>query len=582
MIPPGGIMLLLFWLFSAIMIPFSVIPYEAKISTLRFGCYIGAYWAAATLFSRLPRRKMAWMILLVLLLAAALYSVVQHKIAPSQLFGMERYADYGSRLGGTYICPNHIAHLFQMWIPFCLVFLFLPQLGWFWRICCGYALPVFLLLIYQTQSRAGLLGVIASGGVLFLMVMLRRSRKAFLLAVVVAPLLMAIGVGGLWAGSSIFRNRMQPVVKVASSALSGDWDAVAAIDFRPMTWFDTMVMVQDRPLCGVGPGNYGQTFPEYRNRWQGRRLETVHPHNEPIELITEYGVVGTLLFVGALIGFCIPLIRLVKNSDKLYHALPAAAMLAALAGTLVHGLFDFELRIFPNALMLSVLAGCAVAPLLTQQKSGVGGRRSEVGGQRLGYRPLTFVFRLLFSVGLLLAAVWAVQVMISEGMRVQGDRLRLSGERQRAEAVYKKAVAIDPQNWRADLGLGQIYTYYRYYELEPGKKEALAQTERDFFAQAYHHNTKKEEVVYGLGRAELALGNRAAGLDYLRQAAHYKRFNDFYWRKLGIELRKAGLYEEAMDTFLYAQKLERSNPTVKRNIQWLKDREIKEIMDALK
>ncbi len=176
----------------------------------------------------------------------------------------------------------------------------------------------------------------------------------------------------------------------------------------------------------------------------------------------------------------------------------------------------------------------------------------------------------LFSVLILLSALWALQVMSSATLRVWGDKFRLAQNRSRAEAFYKASSAIDPQNWRTHLGLGQIYSHYRYYELEPVAKREWAEKEHDEYLKAYRHNIKKEEVVYGLGRAELAFGNREAGLDYLRQAAHYKRFNDFYWRKLGIELRKDGFHEEAMKTFLYAQKLDRSNKTVKRNIQWLR------------
>lgn len=162
--------------------------------------------------------------------------------------------------------------------------------------------------------------------------------------------------------------------------------------------------------------------------------------------------------------------------------------------------------------------------------------------------------------------------MSSGGLRVWADHLRISGDRQRAASLYRKAIAIDPQNWVARLGLGQVYSYIRYQELDPVKKRELARQERDIYAGAYRLNSKKEEVVYGLGRAELAAGNRETGLDYLRQAAHYKRFNDFYWRKLGIELRKAGHYEEALETFIYAEKLDRSNKTVKRNIEWLKEK----------
>ena len=173
-LPPGGIMLLLFWLYSAVMIPFSVLPYEAKTSVLRFGGYLLVYWASANLLSRFPARKVVWLTLFVLLFFVACYSLAQHKVAPDQIFGMERYTRYWThgRLGGTYQCPNHIAHLYQMWIPLCCVFLFLPQFGWFWRICFAYAVPMFLLLIYQTQSRAGLLGMVAALGMTVLLLIL--------------------------------------------------------------------------------------------------------------------------------------------------------------------------------------------------------------------------------------------------------------------------------------------------------------------------------------------------------------------------------------------------------------------------
>jgi tetratricopeptide (TPR) repeat protein len=181
--------------------------------------------------------------------------------------------------------------------------------------------------------------------------------------------------------------------------------------------------------------------------------------------------------------------------------------------------------------------------------------------------------RVLFAVTVLLAAFWAVQVMSSAWIRVRGDKLLSEQKFQRAESFYKTAEQIDPQNWFAQMGLGQVYYYHRYYELDPARKHEWALKEKAAYTAAYRTNPKKEEVVYGLGRVELFLGNREKGLDYLRQAANYKRFNDFYWRKLGIELRKAGLYDEALKAFEYARKLDPSNKTVKRNIEWLKQRQ---------
>jgi tetratricopeptide (TPR) repeat protein len=244
--------------------------------------------------------------------------------------------------------------------------------------------------------------------------------------------------------------------------------------------------------------------------------------------------------------------------------LPVIALLGALAGTAVHGFFDFELRNFPNAIMLALLAGCAVAPLVRQ--------RSEIRNQKSAVPFLTSVHWPLTSVFLLLAAVWSLQVMSSSWIHARADQILLQQDFRRAEKLFKIAEQIDPQNWRAQMGLGQVYYHDRYYELDPARKHEWALKEQAAYAAAYRTNAKKDEVIYGLGRVELFLGNRDKGLDYLRQAAHYKRFNDFFWRKLGIELRKAGLYDEALSTFEYARKLDSSNATVKRNIEWIKSK----------
>jgi O-antigen ligase len=559
-LPPAAVPLLLFWLYSAALIPFSVLPYEAKMSALRFGAYLAVYWVSAALFSRFSYRRMVWAVLFVSLVFIALYSLVQHKVAPNMIFGMERYTGYweDGRLGGTYQCPNHIAHLFQMWIPFCLIFLLIPQFGWFWRICFAYALPLFALLVYQTQSRAGLLGAITAVGTTSLFVILRKSRRTFRIALLAVPLLIAASVGGLWAGSSMFRTRMQPVVQFAELIVSGQGIDENFTDFRPLTWLDTLEMIKDRPLTGFGPGNYGAVFEDYRFRWKGLRTVTVHAHNEYLELLAEYGLIGGLLILWALIEVCAKLILLVKTAERSYHALPAAALLGVFAGTAVHGFFDFELRIFPNALMLALLAGCVVAPVI-----------QTVPAKRI---RLAAAARWTFSVAVLLTAVWTVQVMTSAAIRVQGDRALQKQDFRKAEGLYKAAEKIDPQSWLAHWGIGQVYYHHRYYELDPARKREWALQEQSAYLSAYQINPKKEEVVYGLGRIELFLGNRDKGLDYLRQAASYKRFNDFYWRKLGIELRKAGRYEESLKAFEHARNLDRSNKTVNRNIKWLKQR----------
>ena len=54
------------------------------------------------------------------------------------------------------------------------------------------------------------------------------------------------------------------------------------------------------------------------------------------------------------------------------HAFIGFAFIGAAAGTMVHSFFDFQLHVFPNALVFALLAAIAAGPLL-------GARRREQG-----------------------------------------------------------------------------------------------------------------------------------------------------------------------------------------------------------
>ena len=112
---------------------------------------------------------------------------------------------------------------------------------------------------------------------------------------ILVPLCSTLLLLGGWRFSETFQRRMAPVVEF----LQGQADegiGSESKDFRPQTWMDTIDMIKEAPLIGFGPGNYRYTFPEYRNRFKGRRIVTGHPHNEYLELMADYGLLGFGLF----------------------------------------------------------------------------------------------------------------------------------------------------------------------------------------------------------------------------------------------------------------------------------------------
>ena len=514
----------------------------------------------------------------------------------------------------------------QMLMPFGVALLFIRESGMFLRMFCGYSLASFLPPLFLTESRAGWLGAIAGVGVTVCLMALRRSKKLFLLIVILVPLFSALLLFSAWRFSETFQRRMTPVVTFLQGQ-SEEGIGAESKDFRPQTWMDTIDMIKEAPLIGFGPGNYRYTFPEHRNRFKGARVVTGHPHNEYLELIADYGLIGFGLFA---LAWCYGLIRILIASvktEETRHAFIGFAFLGTAAGTMVHSFFDFEMHVFPNALVFAFLAAITVGPLFYVRKKSRRTRPKRLTEEQ-GDRPpesskkglsaslsplwLKKSAAWLLAVGYLLMTLVCLQTMSSSFLRAiadrradeQGTQLALGDER--CVGLYVAASRIDSSNWRAYKGMANLIFNQRYFSLDMSEKAALAAEECEWYAKAYQHNQKDPEICMAYGKCLIFLGrtegrarsanvplpdNRTAdaspaiqspdsehsasgdkifhGLNLLREACIYRPFNDMCWWNLGVELRKLGRYDEALRSFEKAQSIRRTQST-KANISWVK------------
>ncbi|MEN8255500.1 MAG: O-antigen ligase family protein [Verrucomicrobiota bacterium] len=571
---------------------------------------VGAYLAWGSELARFRESRIVLGALILAVMLAALYGIVVHFKCPEQVLWTERYSVYEGRLMSTYICPNHFAHLMQMLLPFCLALLFIPQAGIYLKVLAGYSFLVFLPTLFLTESRAGWLGAIAATGVMVCLMALRKSKRLFLLLAILVPVCSALLLLGAWRYSETFQRRMQPVVTFLEGQAEEGIGSEAR-DFRPQTWMDTIDMIKDAPLYGHGAGNYRYTYPEYRKRFKGNRFVSGHPHNEYLELVADHGLVGFGLFALAWIyGLGWVLVGSLK-AEKTRHAYMGFAFLGAAAGTMVHSFFDFQMHEYPNALVFAFLAAVAVGPLRNAKRgslksknvkgvedaleydgtplslpSGLVGHEppSRSGSQQPARRikRSTFnvqrIFVTMIGAAYLVGTAFCIQIMSSAYIRVLGDKAAgtkhsaLSTKhgqvtKHPAAKYYELATKIDPQNWRAYKGMARLSHDQWYYTLDREEKLRFAMVKKEWYEKAYRHNAYDPEIVAGLGKTLLFLG-RARGLELLREACRHRKFHDLYWWTLGVELRKAGMHEEALEVFHHAEKLKRT-PSTRMNIQWL-------------
>jgi len=369
--PPSFYLFLIFIAYGVGIGTVSIIPYEAKIRMLLIGLFAGSYFVWGNGLWCFQKQKLYLGVLLSFVLLISLYGLVVHFKCEDQILWSTRYVPCKGRLASTYICPNHFAHLLQMLLPFCFVILFIPKSGMFLRILAGYCMVVYVPTMYLTESRAGMLGSMAALGVTSLLLALRKSKKLFLLLLVVVPVAATLLLVGAWNYSEMFKRRMTPVVEFLADAKAEGFANTTTMDFRPLTWLDSLEMVKAKPVTGFGPGSYRYTFPEFRNRFKGVRIVSGHPHNEYLEIATEYGLIGFGLFA---VAWCYGLIRLLifsLKTEQQHHAFLAMAFLGTAAGSMLHSFFDFQLHVFQNALVFCLLGAIAFGPLCGQRQEAL-------------------------------------------------------------------------------------------------------------------------------------------------------------------------------------------------------------------
>jgi O-antigen ligase len=243
---------------------------------------------------------------------------------------------------------------------------------------------------------------------------------------------------------------------------------------------------EDEPLAGVGEGSYD--FGYYRLRRTDRNLSD--PHSQPFRLLSETGIVGTLLYVAFLVFLAIAIARAARAAnfvDRRVIAGLAAAGAAVVAQTLTDWLW-----VIPTVMGLGILA----LALAAQPR----GRAED--------RPAPL------------------------GLGGHGDRLRMVGRLAAAAAMTAAAVSV-ALLFLADLNVRQARA-----ELEEG----TAQGQLDAARRAEDLNPIAVTPLYLQASALESSGDRDAARDALREALEQEPDNFVTLALLGdLEIRAENL-----------------------------------------
>ena len=289
-------------------------------------------------------------------LLASAYAIVQCTQNSQRILWETQPLVYYKRYGATFVNPNHLAAFLVMLVPLALAQAFLGRGNPVQRIVAGYAALMMLGGIAVTMSRGGWIGAAAAVAI-FSLWLLRRPQYRIPVAVLMA--VVGIGAAVFLVQSEKARARVDALTE------SGRKDSGL---FRAWIWKPAFRMWSDHRLLGVGPGQFDSRFPAYRT--PTTPLSPKHVHNEYLELLVEYGAVGTGIAALGMAAFGYGLLRTSRHVERGSSDLGVkqsnrtaffAGGVAGLGGLAIHCIFDFNLHIPAIAVTAAILSGILVS-----------------------------------------------------------------------------------------------------------------------------------------------------------------------------------------------------------------------------
>ncbi|RMG18859.1 MAG: hypothetical protein D6729_06295 [Deltaproteobacteria bacterium] len=317
--------------------PLSLDPVQTGVELARHATALLVFLGAGQLAMRPERRSL----LLRLLAGSGLFTVLLalgHKLAGAQhIFGAYPTPPQGW-LFATFVNPNHFAAYLDLLAPVCLGLA--VGAGDRSRVALwGLAFVLLGMACLLTLSRGGIL---ALGVGVTLWAALERRRRALgregdaapspegppaltrSLRPLAAPLFIGVTLlAAAWLA-------LDPILDELSTLTA---EGALAREQRFEAWADTLALVRDAPLFGVGRGAFAVAFPMYRRSAAHSTL--YHPENQVVAAVAELGVVAGLLLAGTLLWAWVAALRARDRDPK------RVGVLAGLAALAVHEMADF-------------------------------------------------------------------------------------------------------------------------------------------------------------------------------------------------------------------------------------------------
>lgn len=317
-------------------------------------CIVATFWIARTIFAHGGIRTFA-RIIAGGAIALAIVAFAQHASGTTLVYGVWQPRDAGARPLGPFINRNHFGTWGLMGISLCVGYLQWrtagrhPADGWrarvaAWldarRLVLQLAIVLLAAAVALGSSRSSLVALGCAAGYVALAAPTGPRRRASLGALAALSVVAMLGYGD---GSQLLRRM--------------DETRTTGLASRLAIWRDTMPMIREFPIAGVGAGAFSSGMRVYQTT--PRTYYHNEAHNQYLQLAAEGGLLLTIPAATAIVAFLLSATcELRRRHDPLRSMRIAAG--GALVGVAVQSIWETGLTLPANGMFAAALAALLV------------------------------------------------------------------------------------------------------------------------------------------------------------------------------------------------------------------------------